>query len=70
MAEAKGKVVKFTPRKKPKLKKLDYIDPAQRERRKKREQQRNKALVRKTVVKNVGIFIGLCVVAYMIKSFL
>lgn len=68
--KARGKVIQFTPREKPKLKKLNYTDPAQKQLRLEREQQRKDALVRSKVIKNVGIFVGLCVVAYLIKSLL
>lgn len=67
---ARGKVIQFTPRVKPKLKNLNYTDPAQKQLRREREQQRKDALVRSKVVKNVVIFVGLCVVAYLIKSLL
>ncbi|SHE92512.1 hypothetical protein [Desulforamulus putei] len=68
--KATGKVIPFIPREKPKLKKLNYTDPAQKQLRREREKQKKDILVRSKVIKNVGIFVGLCVVAYLIKSFL
>lgn len=67
-ANIKGKVVPFTPRTKPKLKKLDYVDPEQKRLRHKREKQRKDRHVRSTVIRNVGIFIGVCVLAYLLKE--
>ncbi|AEF95279.1 hypothetical protein Desca_2451 [Desulfotomaculum nigrificans CO-1-SRB] len=64
----KGKVIEFDPRRKSRLKMVKYEDPVQKERRKLRGKQRRNAQVRQKVVKNVGIFIGLCVVAYVIKN--
>lgn len=70
--KARGKVIQFTPRQRqrPKLKKLDYIDPVQRQLRKERGRQRNNSKVRSSVIRNVGIFVGLCVLVYMITNYL
>ena len=67
-ANAKGKVIPFTPRNKPKLKRLDYVDPEQKRLRQKREKKRMDSRVRSTVVRNVGIFIGICILAYLLKE--
>ncbi|CCO08216.1 hypothetical protein [Desulforamulus hydrothermalis] len=67
--KATGKVIPFTPREKPKLKKLPYTDPAIKQLRREREKQQQEMLVRSKVVKNVGIFICLCLVVYLIKTF-
>lgn len=68
---ARGKVIEFTPRQRqrqrPKLKKLDYMDPTMKQLKKEREKKKKDGLVRSTVIKNVGIFIGLCFVVYMLK---
>lgn len=71
---ARGKVIEFTPRQRqrqrPKLKKLDYVDPAMKQLRKERDKKKKDALVRSNVIRNVGIFIGLCFVVYMLKYLL
>ncbi|AQS58197.1 hypothetical protein [Desulforamulus ferrireducens] len=67
-ANIKGKVVPFTPRKKPRLKKLDYVDPEQKRLRQLREKQRADRRVRSTVIRNVGIFIVVCLLAYLLKE--
>lgn len=56
----KGKVLQFDPGRRNKLKNVDYVDPAQKELRKKREK----------VIRNTAIFLGLVVTAYLIKSIL
>ncbi len=67
---AKGKVIPFTPRQEPRLKKLDYMSPEQKKLRQKREKQKMDSQVRNTVVRNVVIFIGICVLAYLLKEIL
>ncbi|RYD03885.1 hypothetical protein N752_17540 [Desulforamulus aquiferis] len=39
-SRAKGKVIQFDPSRKNRLKQVDYVDPAQKELRRKREKQR------------------------------
>lgn len=68
--KARGKVIQFTPREKPKLKKLNYEDPAQKQLRREREQQRKKILGDSNMVRNIGIFVGLCAIAFLLKSLL
>ena len=68
---ARGKVIEFTPRakqgQKTKLKQLKYTDPAKKQLLKEREKKKKDSLVRSSVVRNVGIFIGLCFLVYMVK---
>ena len=64
----RGKVIEFTPRKKPKLKKLDYVDPEQKKLREKRQRQRQISLNRGKTLRYVGIFIGLCVLVFILKE--
>lgn len=64
----KGKVIEFTPRKRPRLKKLDYVDPAQKELRDRRLRQRQKWSVRDKTVRNVGIFIGLSILVFLLRE--
>ncbi|WP_041274395.1 hypothetical protein [Desulforamulus reducens] len=68
--KVKGKVIPFTPRTKPKLKKLHYEDPAQKQLRKERIKKRKDAATRSTVIRHVSIFIVICMIIYFIKFFL
>lgn len=66
-SNAKGKVLEFKPRKKRKLKTVDYVDPAQKELRGKREYQRKTSQTRNNVIRNAGYFLALCIFLYIIK---
>jgi len=67
---AKGKVIQFTPRDKSKLKKLDYVDPAKKELKKRRRQQKRETMGINKAAKNIGLFIGVCIVIYLLKAYL
>ncbi|WP_031514652.1 hypothetical protein [Desulfofalx alkaliphila] len=63
----KGKVIEFKPRKKRKLKTVKYVDPAQKELKEKRERQRRNAKNRDKAVRNIGYFLLICIVYYLLK---
>lgn len=64
-SKKQGKVIMFDPSRKQTLKNVDYVDPAKKELKKKREKAKQNILVRNKMVTNAGIFIGLCLVAYL-----
>ncbi len=66
----RGKVLEFKPRKKRRLKTLNYVDPAKKELLEMRKRQRQMAKTRKTVIKNAGYFLLICIAFYIIKFFI
>ncbi|MEG6520391.1 hypothetical protein [Desulfotomaculum sp. 1211_IL3151] len=65
--KAKGKVIPFTPRTKPKLKKLNYVDPALKQLKKERGKRKRDNDNRSKVIQYLSIFIVICFIVYSIK---
>lgn len=65
--KVKGKVIPFTPRTKPKLKKLNYVDPALKQLKKERSKKRRDYDTRSKVIQYVSIFIAICLIVYSLK---
>ncbi|GAB6181683.1 hypothetical protein JCM14036_30020 [Desulfotomaculum defluvii] len=68
--KVKGKVIPFTPRTKPKLKKLNYVDPALKQLKKERGKKRRDYDSRSKVIQYVSIFIVICFIVYSLKYLL
>ena len=67
MTQERGKVLEFKPRQNKKLKDSKYQDPAKKELMKERERERELRKTRRKVIRNIGLFILICFVFYLIK---
>ncbi|WP_066637447.1 hypothetical protein [Desulfolucanica intricata] len=67
MSEKQGKVIEFKPRAKRKLKDPQYVDPAKKELLKQRDREKKMKQTRQRVVKNIGLFVLVCFIVYLIK---
>lgn len=66
----KGKVIPFTPRTKPKLKKLNYVDPALKQLKRERGNRKRDQEIRSKVIRYVSVFIVICFIVYSLKFLL
>ena len=67
MAQERGKVLEFKPRQNRKLKDSKYLDPAKKELLREREKERELRESRRKTIRNIGLFILICFVFYLIK---
>ena len=67
MTQERGKVIEFKPRQNKKLKDLKYQDPAKKELIKERERERALRDTRQKAIKNIGLFILISFVFYLLK---
>ncbi len=70
MPEKNGKVIEFKPRKKKKLRSVNYMSAEKKALLRQREQQRKKQNDRLGTIKAVGIFFLICVVLYILSALL
>jgi len=68
MPEENGKVIEFKPRKKKKLRSVNYVSAEKKALLRQREQQRKKQNDRLGTIKAVGIFFLICVVLYILSA--
>lgn len=68
--KSKGKVIPFTPRTKPKLKKLNYVDPALKQLKRERGNRKRDQEIRSKVIRYVSVFIVICFIVYSLKFLL
>lgn len=67
MTKKEGKVIQFEPRRKPKLKSVNYEDPAKKALLEERARKKIISKNRQLSIKGVGIFFLICVLVYILK---
>ncbi|ACV62908.1 hypothetical protein Dtox_2079 [Desulfofarcimen acetoxidans DSM 771] len=67
MKQERGKVLEFKPRQDKKLKDVEYQDPAKRELHQKREREKKLKEKQSKIFRNIGLFILICFIFYLIK---